>query len=271
MRYFLSAADDPIEKDYAELLEAHGYRVTETYDDDAVLLSLGGDGSILYNSRRYEEPTILPVAGPGSEANTIDVDSDTLLGRLADLEDGTRGTDYRLEAQRKLEATREGEPIRDGFTALNDVHLHHADPGRAAKFSARILDEPNGDPAADGDPAVDSDAREETVYGADRLIGDGLLVATPFGSSGYYRSIADGTFRTGVGAAFNNVHKPVDAPRSIVLSEAGRIELSLLTTTRASSAVLARDDDPDVYALEPDEPVSISLSDRVVEIVRFDR
>jgi NAD kinase len=71
MRYFLSAADDPIEKDYAELLEAHGYRVTETYDDDAVLLSLGGDGSILYNSRRYEEPTILPVAGPGSEANTI--------------------------------------------------------------------------------------------------------------------------------------------------------------------------------------------------------
>ena len=140
MRYFLSAAEESIEAGYRDRLEAHGYRVAGTYDDDVIVLSLGGDGSILYNSRRYEEPTILPVAGPGSEANTIDVDEDTLLERLTTLEDGSRGTDYRLETHRKLAATREGEPIREDFDALNDVHLHHADPGRAAKFTVRVLD-----------------------------------------------------------------------------------------------------------------------------------
>jgi len=35
-------------------------------------------------------------------------------------------------------------------------------------------------------------------------IGDGLLVATPFGSTGYYQSITRGFFRTGIGLAFNN-------------------------------------------------------------------
>ena len=273
MRYFLSAAEESVEADYRDRLEAHGYQVAETYDDDAVVLSLGGDGSILYNCRRYEEPTILPVAGPGSEANTIDVDGESLLERLATLEDGSRGTDYRLETHRKLKATREGEPIRDGFDALNDIHLHHADPGRAAKFAVRVFDTTGSSGGSvgeiEGANGEDRADREQVVYEADRVIGDGVLVATPFGSSAYYRSITGGFFRTGIGVAFNNAHKPVDAPKSIVLSEAGRVELSLLTTARASSAVLARDDDPDLYELEPDDPVSISLSDRVVEIVHF--
>lgn len=264
MRYFVSAADPSAAADCRTLLDARGYHVLDDYDDDAIVLSLGGDGSILYNGRRYGDPTILPVAGIGSEANTVEVDEASLLERLSALEDGREGTDYHLETHRKLTASRDGEPIRDGFGALNDIHLHHTDPVRAAKFAARVSDVPAD---RSGDRIVDG--TRETVYDADRIIGDGLLVATPFGSTGYYRSITDGTFETGVGVAFNNVHKPMDAPRSITLSSAGRVEVELLTTARSSSAVLARDDDPEVQRLQPGEVISISLSDRTVDIVRF--
>lgn len=281
MRYFVSAADDSVAAEYEARLDSQGYRVADEYDDDCVVLSVGGDGSILYNARQFDEPTILPVAGPGSEANTIDVAGAALFDRLAALEDGRVGTDYRLESHRKLAATQDDAPVRGGFTALNDVHLHHADPVRAAKFAVRVLDRPD-DRTGPDDAGVATDGENETghnegadspesvVYEAEKVIGDGLLVATPFGSSGYYRSITGGVFEIGVGVAFNNVHKPTTAPRSITLSPAGRVEFSLLTTTRSASAVLARDDDTAVYELGPSEPISISLSEQVVEIVRFD-
>jgi len=283
MRYFVSAADDSVAADYVALLENHGYSVLGEYENDSVVLSMGGDGSILYNARRFDEPTILPVAGRGSEANRIEVGETDLLDRLADLEDGRDGIDYRLDSHRKLVAEHDGTPIREGFTALNDIHLHHADPVRAAKFAVRVLDRPDDETGTGSGNRAETEreigleggdtgehSRERTVYEAEKVIGDGLLVATPFGSSGYYRSISGGVFETGLGVAFNNVHKPANAPRSITLSSAGRVELRLLTTTRSASAVLARDDDTDVHELESSELVSISLSDQVVEIVRFD-
>lgn len=290
MRYFVSASDAAVVAEYENRLEEHGYDVVDTYEsgDDAVVLSVGGDGSVLYNSRRYEEPTILPVAGHGSEANTIQVEEDCLLDRLATVENGREGTDYRIESHRKLLATRDGDPIRGGFTALNDIHLHHANPVRAAKFAIRVLDGSKrpemeaevgtesaiaADTAVGGRTSVDTDvddSRAEVVYEAEQVIGDGALVATPFGSSGYYRSITGGTIETGICVAFNNIHKPADAPRSIGLSAAGLVELELLTTARSASAVLARDDDPKPYEMSPGESISIALSDRTVDLVRFD-
>jgi NAD kinase len=275
MEYFVIAADDSVAAEYERLLDDGGYAVRDEYAADCVVLSVGGDGSILYNARRYDEPTILPVAGAGSEANTVDVDEDRVSERLATLEDGDEGTDYRLEPHRKLRASSDGAPIREGFPAINDVHVHHASPVRAAKFAVRVLDRANANDGGTGhdDGRTDDDGghdEERAVYEAEKVIGDGVLVATPFGASGYYRSITNGVFDAGLGVAFNNVHKPADAPRSISLSPAGRVETELLTTTRSASAVLARDDDTAVYELTPGERVSISLSDRVARIVRFD-
>ncbi len=38
----------------------------------------------------------------------------------------------------------------------------------------------------------------------DHIIGDGLIVSTPLGSTGYYKSITRSTFELGIGLAFNN-------------------------------------------------------------------
>jgi NAD+ kinase len=56
-------------------------------------------------------------------------------------------------------------------------------------------------------------------------VGDGLLVATPFGSTGYYQSITRGCFRTGIGLAFNN---PMDWLDYIVVPENTEIAVEVL-------------------------------------------
>lgn len=68
-------------------------------------------------------------------------------------------------------------------------------------------------------------------------VGDGLLVATPFGSTGYYQSITRGCFRTGIGLAFNN---PRDWLGHIVVPETTAIAVEIL---RGPAQLLA-DNDP---------------------------
>lgn len=68
-------------------------------------------------------------------------------------------------------------------------------------------------------------------------IGDGLLVATPFGSTGYYQSITGGCFRVGIGLALNN---PMTSQGYIVVPEDTVIAVEVLR----GPAVLVADNDP---------------------------
>lgn len=246
----MSAADEAIGRRYARRLREAGVAVVDEYHPDAIVVSVGGDGAILYNARTYEDPTILPVATPGSEANKIQVAADGAVDRITTLEAGEEGENYYLETHHRIAAYHDGDPLAGGFEAMNDIHLHHATPVRAAKFAVRLYD--------DGQ-----------VYGADHAVGDGLLVATPFGSTAYYRSITGGTFDSGVGVAFNNRHKPADAPDYLVLSGDGSVELELRTTHHGANAALYRDDDPDPYHPSPGETVTIRRAESTVEIVRL--
>jgi NAD kinase len=249
MRYFVSAADDGVARRLAKRLRAAGIDVVEDYDEDAVVVSVGGDGAILYNARQYAAPTILPVVEGDSEANKIHVGIDDAVDRIRAIESGDPGETYRVETHHRLGAYRDGEPVRPGFAGMNDVHLHHTSPVRAAKFAVRIRD--------DG-----------VVYETEKAIGDGVLVATPFGSTAYYRSLTGGTFESGVGVAFNNRHKPADAPEYLVLSGEARVEVELLATRHGPNAALFRDDDPDPYTPDPGERVVIRRAERSVEVVR---
>jgi NAD+ kinase len=69
------------------------------------------------------------------------------------------------------------------------------------------------------------------------ITGDGIIVATPFGSTGYYRSVTRSTVSEGIGVAFNNCTEPF-AP--LCLASDVAIEVEVLR----GPAVLARDNDP---------------------------
>ena len=248
MDYVVTSKDADRATRAAETLESHGYDVLDAYRADAIVVVLGGDGSILHAARTYDEPTILPVRTGTSKGHQTSLDAADLLEAVETIE---TGTDYRLETHHYLRAASEAADLPAGFTALNDVCLHHREPTMAAEFGVRLH----------------TDARTRAYPD---LVGDGVVVATPFGSSAYFRSITGRTFERGIGVAFNNVHWPEDAPEYVRLPADARVEVAVTETENAAAAVLTRDNHPEPVTLEPGAPVEIRQADRAATIVRLD-
>ena len=70
-----------------------------------------------------------------------------------------------------------------------------------------------------------------------QIVGDGLVVATPFGSTGYYRSITHSLFRVGIGLAFNNTTEPLD---HLVVNDGTVVTIEIIR----GPALLLADNDP---------------------------
>jgi len=246
VRYFVTANSPERCDRWNKRLEENGFELAENYDSDAIIITLGGDGSILHAARNYDDPTILPVRAGRSEGNRSSLESDELLEALDALESG-EGTLSRRSYE-QIAAYQDCEQLRGDFQALNEISLHHRSPILGAVFAVRIED-------------------GETHQEFDEVIGDGILVATPFGATGYYRSITGGTFASGLGIAFNNVHKPQDVPVYLVCSSDAVVELELLKTSRSSGAVLTRDNADEMYELAANESVKIRAADETVDLL----
>lgn len=248
MRYFVTSNDDARREQWVTTLAEQGFDVVDEYDPDAVIVTLGGDGTLLYAARRFPDPTILPVRTSGSEGYKTHLDSDQLIAALEAVESREQEDAYVVTEHPTVAAYREGEQLRGEFDAVNEIGLHHSSATRAAVLAMRVTD------------------RGER-WAFDRIIGDGVLVATPFGSTAYYRSITGGTVAEGLGIAFNNVHTPADAPEYLQVSGEAVVEVELLGSDHASGAVLTRDND-DPYELAVGETVEIRQTDATVEILR---
>jgi len=246
VQYFPLANEPNREQRWREQLTAAGFEVTEEYDSSATIITIGGDGTVLYAARSYADPTILPVRAGSSKGLRAAFDVDRLTEKLTELEDGSGSLVSR--SFRTLTAFEDGQELRGGFRALNEISLHHQSPVLAATFATRIDD--------DG-----------TVREFSELIGDGVLVATPFGSTGYFRAITGQSFTEGFGVAFNNVHTPRDTPEMTRCSVEAVVELELLRTKRSSGAVLTRDDDDNPYELSAGEIITVRAGDRTVELL----
>lgn len=246
MRYFVTSNDDSVKTGWEGRLRDHGYDVVDDYDSDAVIITLGGDGSILYVARRYEDSTILPVRTGNSKGFKTVSDEDRLLATLEQLE--TEDGEYSVTEYGKLAAYHDGVQLRGGFAALNEINLHHASPAMATIFALRISD-------------------RDFTHEFERVTGDGVVVATAFGSTAYYHSITGGWFTDGIGVAFNNVHTPATAPEQVVVSTEASIELEVVESKRVSRAVLTRDNAEQMYELSVGEQVTIRQSDESIELV----
>lgn len=251
MRYFVLTRDEAHRPRQAGRIEEAGYDVAEEYDEDAVIVTFGGDGTILYAARNFASPTILPVRTGTSIGEKTQLEEDELEAALERLETGIEGEDYRIERHRKIAAYADGDELGGSFSALNDINLHHRSPVTTVVFDLHLRD-----------------AGLEATY--ERVIGDGVVVATPFGSTGYYRSITGGSIAAGLGVALNNVHSPRNAPDYAVLSAEGVVELEVRPKSKASTGLLTRDDDPSAHELHSGEPVEIRRTDEAIELIAID-
>ena len=102
---------------------------------------------------------------------------------------------------------------------------------------------------------VDGDA----VYR--NVVGDGIVVATPFWASAYYRSVGGKPFDEGIGIALNN---PVDRKPSLVVSESSVIEVEML---REVGQVFCDNHCEGMMLLAPGKRISIRKYDGVAKFV----
>ncbi|OGV83628.1 MAG: hypothetical protein A3K19_07665 [Lentisphaerae bacterium RIFOXYB12_FULL_65_16] len=216
-------------RDIADILRGFPVRVVERQPD--VVISYGGDGALLGAERDFPGVPKCPIRDRRSapkcarhgEEQVVEL---LLAGRLRE---------SRLS---RLEA--EG-PAGTRLAGINDVLVNKKNIASAVRFRLWL----------DGQ-----------LYKS-QVVGDGLVVATPFGSTGYYRSITHSLFRVGVGLAFNNSTEPLD---HLVVDGSTLIEVEILR----GPAVLLADNDPARISLNKGDRVAVRRSDAETTILGLD-
>ncbi len=202
-----------------------------TYDEKKpdLVISYGGDGTFLWAERKYPgiPKALFRYSKTCKKCHNLPIDHALEL---------IKKKKYKIVAHSKLEAHINTTIL----LGANDIVVRNALPTHAIRFTLTI----NG-----------RKINEE-------FIGDGIVVATPFGSTAYFHSITKKSFRKGIGIAFNNTtitHAP------IFLSEKSKIQL---TITRGEAFVVA-DNEPRMVVLTKGKSVTIKASKKKARILEF--
>lgn len=195
-----------------------------------VIVCYGGDGTLLYGERLFPGTPKVMIRNSQVCHLCSNEARETILQLLID-------GSYSTESHMKLEVEAKGEVL----TALNDIIIGHS----AVNGTLRALVYVNGQ-----------------QYG-DELFGDGVVISTPIGSTGYYQSITRSNFHDGIGIAFNNT---VNVVSHLVVAENSDIQVEI---TRGPGMVAA-DNNQQQVQLTVGERATIRRSAHSATIVRFD-
>jgi NAD+ kinase len=218
---------DPLE--VKNVLSAEGFEVVDENPDFVVCY--GGDGTVLFGERKFPEVPKL-VLKTSIVCRKYDYDVNKLREYLTKIKAG----DYQIHHEMKVETTAKGEKL----VGLNEIQVHLKMPIYAVRFSFSV----NGKIS-------------------DELIGDGIIVSTPFGSTGYYKATGGKSFKKGIGISFNNLHNKKRP--SLVVSDDSVVKL---TITRGPAWLLA-DNNEDFIELDAGDSVKIKKSKSVANFIYF--
>jgi NAD+ kinase len=198
--------------------------------DEDLIVAYGGDGTLIGAERDFPE---VPKLGMRSDATCIKCPrhkDDVVLDRILNGE-------VREERLIKLLGTCGGHRM----IAMNDIIFRNADPRSAVRF------------------VVSLDGQQIT----EEMIGDGLVIATPFGSSAYFRSITRVVVRTGIGVAFNNC---TDFLHHLVIGEGESLDVDI---TRGPATVTS-DNDPRLHPVDGRQRLSVRRAPHDAHLVAAD-
>lgn len=154
-----------------------------------LIIGYGGDGTLLFSERLY--PGVPKVLIRNSQVcnRCSRYAKDSILKLLLKRKFG-------IKEELKLE----GKVKNKKIIGLNDIILIHEHYNKALRFNMTL---------------------NNKLYGRE-FLGDGLVVSTPLGSTGYYQSITRSNFYKGLGIAFNNTiniigHLVVDQDSKIMI------------------------------------------------------
>jgi len=213
------------------------HRSLEDLEPD-VLIAVGGDGTFLYALRRSSAP-LLPI-----NAGTVGVLAEVEANRPNEFEGAIerllKGF-YFLEERMKLAALVGPQPVPD---ATNDFVLHSAQVGKMGLFEISF----------DG-------------HVAGQIRADGLIVASPTGSTAYSLSSLGPIVDPGLDAIVLTSIAPfrVEA-RALVVEPLRTLRLRPLETGRGALVIA---DGQDEYPLASDAALTVYRSPRRATLVRF--
>lgn len=210
------------------LLREAGFSVVER--DPELVASYGGDGTLMRAEALFPGVPKVVLKGSAICKRCSPLPNGKVLGLVRDGK-------YRIEELMKLEARAKGKAL----LGVNDVIVHNGDPRHAIRYRVTV----------DGRPV------------GGEIVGDGIVVATPFGSTAYYRSITDSFFEVGIGLAFNNSTEQSDR---MVLGENSVVTLEVV---RGPAAVYA-DNGEEMIELYEGDCVTVGKSREVARLVRVE-
>ncbi|MFA6227465.1 MAG: hypothetical protein WC631_03250 [Candidatus Paceibacterota bacterium] len=144
--------------------------------------------------------------------------------------------EYRTEEEIKIEGNTKDRRI----VGLNEIIVHNSDPRQAIRYEIFVNGKQIGH----------------------EIIGDGVAISTPFGSTGYYRAITDSFFEVGIGIAFNNSTEQSD---HMVIRDDSEIKVKIMR----GPAMAYADNHAEEIPLNPGDEIIIKKSAEKAKIVKI--
>lgn len=195
-----------------ETVKNAGFDTVESNPE--MIAVVGGDGTLMKAENKYPEvPKFILKKSKTSKKGHL-LTPEEILQKI-------KNSEYKIDDEIKIEA----ESSDGKIVGLNEIIVHNADPRRAIRYEIFI----NGQ-----------------KYGGE-IIGDGVVASTPYGSTGYYRSITDSFFEIGIGIAFNNSTEQSD---HMVIKDDSEIIVKII---RGDAVVYADNNDKEIILKDGDE------------------
>ncbi len=194
-----------------------------------VVICYGGDGTLLYGEQHIPTVPKLMLRSTMLCTQCRETAATEMLTALS-------SKNYTLEPHMKLEARSQNHT----HLGLYDIMIGHS----RINVSVRLRFAING------------------VRHPEEIVGDGLIISTPLGSTGYYQSITRSNFSSGIGIAFNN---SVNTMSNLVVDEDAQIEM-IITRGRA---VVTSDNNEEPEIVDTDATITVQKSQAVASLVTF--
>ncbi len=228
-------------RDYKEIkLIEDNFEVVKSTDENAdICISIGGDGTFIESSRIFDGP-ILPISGleKGSASYYSDIDLSNIEAAIKMLKKG----EYRVvELSNKIKVTYKNKV----HYAINEALLRNYSGNVYFELYMKLKNQ------------------KERLYPY-IMAGDGMLITSTIGSTAYNMS-ANGPIILNKGTmclTFLNASGPFK--NSIIVNSDAKIYVRL-----AKYRGILKSDEKDIAILSKGDEFSVSLSDEVLKVVKF--
>lgn len=208
-----------------EHVSVAGLSVTDQNPD--VVLCHGGDGTLLIAERKYPGVPKLLIKNSAICKKCVNYTIEDALAAI-------RKKSFKTEDLIKIKA----QVGNKHLLGVNDIVVRNTLPIHALRFELTL----------------DGEKFEQ------ELIGDGIVVATPFGAGAYYYSIAKRGFNKGLGLAFNNLTTDMD---HFNFEDTKLVEI----TVNRGDAIVIADNNPETITVKPGDKILIRKAEETAKII----